>query len=151
MSRHNLNSELEDVAASADGLKIAGSGGKVGFFGDTPVSQPTALTNVAGAALTAAAGSALTAALTTLVPNAPGTPDYALQALTNSSPFGFKTADEGETSLKLLAALQVNMAEMLILEASDRVRIAELATRGVSDRLRIGELETKLTALGALA
>lgn len=55
---------------------------------------------------------ALTAALTTLTHTAPGTPDYAIQNLTTSTPYGFVTADEGNTVLKLLAALQVNVAEI---------------------------------------
>jgi hypothetical protein len=79
---------------------------KLGFFNATPVVQPTALTGQ----------------LTTITHTAP-TPDYAIQNLTNSSGFGFVTADEGNTVLSVILNLQT----------------------------RVGELETKLKALGFLA
>lgn len=66
---------------------------------------------------------ALTAQLTTITCSAPGTPDYAVQDLTNSSGYGFVTADEGQSVLKVIANLQT----------------------------RVGELETKLQAAGLLA
>lgn len=69
---------------------------KLGFYNTTPVVQ----------------ASALTVALTDLTPNAPGTPDYAIQALTNSTPYGFVTADEGETVLKIVQANKVRIAEI---------------------------------------
>jgi len=90
-----------------DGAIIGKSGGKAGFFGTAPVTKPTALTTQ----------------LTTITHNAPSTPDYAIQAVTNSSPYGFVTADEGDSVLKVIANLQT----------------------------RLGELETKLQALGLLA
>lgn len=54
------------------------------------------------------------AALTLLTHTAPGTPDYAIQNLTTSTPYGFVTADEGNTVLKVVAQLQARVA---ILEA----------------------------------
>ena len=81
-------------------------GNKIGFFNVTPVVRP----------------SALTAALTALTHTAPGTPDYAIQNLTNVAPFGFVTADEGNTVLSVIVRLQT----------------------------RLGEVETKLQALGLL-
>jgi len=81
---------------------------KIGLFGTTPVVQPTALTT----------------ALTTLTPaDAEGTPDYATAAITNSTPFGFASAQEAITVLYVVANLQT----------------------------RVNELETKLQALGAIA
>lgn len=53
---------------------------------------------------------ALTAQLTTITHTAPGTPDYAVQNLTNSSGYGFATADEGNSVLAVIANLQVRMA-----------------------------------------
>jgi hypothetical protein len=50
--------------------------------------------------------------LTALTHTAPGTPDYALQNLTQTTPFGFATADEGNTLLKVVAALQTEMADL---------------------------------------
>jgi hypothetical protein len=68
----------------------------VGFYGTTPVVQ----------------GAALTAQLTTLTHTAPGTPDYAIQNLTTSTPYGFVTADEGNSVLKVVANLQARLAEV---------------------------------------
>ena len=54
----------------------------------------------------------LTAQLTTLTHTAPGTPDYAIQALTSTTPFGFVTADEGNSVLKVIANLQTRLTEL---------------------------------------
>ena len=59
-----------------------------------------------------AQGAALTAGLTTITHTAAGTPDYAIQNLTNSSPYGFVTADEGNTVLAVIANLQTKVAEI---------------------------------------
>ena len=56
--------------------------------------------------------SANTTALTTITHTAPGTPDYAIQNLTNSSGFGFVTADEGNTVLSVIANLQARVSEL---------------------------------------
>ena len=80
---------------------------KLGFFNATPVVQQTELTDE----------------LTTITFTAPGTPDYALQDLTDSGGFGFVTKDEGNTVMSVIANLQA----------------------------RVNELETKLVALGLLA
>lgn len=66
---------------------------------------------------------ALTTALTTVTFTAPGTPDYAIAALTNVAPYGFASQDEGHTVLSVIANLQA----------------------------RVNELETKLQAAGMLA
>jgi hypothetical protein len=66
---------------------------------------------------------ALTTQLTTITATAPGTPDYAIQDLTNSSGYGFVTSDEGQSFLKVVLNLQT----------------------------RVGELETKLQTLDFLA
>jgi len=81
-------------------------GNKLAFYNVTPVTRPTALT----------------AQLTTLTHTEPGTPDYAIQNLTNTSPYGFVTQDEGNSVLKVIANLQT----------------------------RVSELETKLQSLGLL-
>ncbi len=57
------------------------------------------------------AGAALTAQLTTITHTAP-TPDYAIQGITSSSPFGFVSADEGDTVLSVIANLQIRLAEV---------------------------------------
>lgn len=90
-----------------DGAIVGKSGGTAGFFGTAPTTKPTALTT----------------ALTTITCSAPSSADYAIADLTQSSPFGFVSADEGQSTLKVIANLQT----------------------------RLGELETKLKALGLLA
>jgi len=59
--------------------------------------------------LTAAAQ---TAALTTITHTAPGTPDYAIQDLTTTSPYGFASHDEGNSVLKVIANLQVRVLSL---------------------------------------
>ena len=56
--------------------------------------------------------SALTTQLTTITSTAPGTPDFAIQNLTDSTPFGFETQDEGNTVLAVIANLQARVAEL---------------------------------------
>lgn len=57
-------------------------------------------------------GAALTAQDTTITHTAPGTADYAIQGITSTTPFGFVTADEGNTVLKVIANLQTRLAEV---------------------------------------
>lgn len=80
----------------------------ISLFGTTPAAQAAALTT----------------SLTTIVPaDAEGTPDYAIQAITSTTPFGFVNAQEAITVLYVIKNLQT----------------------------RVDELETKLQALGAIA
>lgn len=57
-------------------------------------------------------GTALTSPLTTITFTAPGTPDYAVADLTNSSPYGFASQDEGRTVLSVVANLQARVNEL---------------------------------------
>lgn len=69
----------------------------VGFWGKAPVDQPAALT----------------AQLTTLTPaDAEGTPDYAIAAITNSTAYGFASAQEAITVLYVIKNLQTRLAEV---------------------------------------
>ena len=79
-----------------DGAIMGKSGGTAGFYGTTPVAQ----------------GAALTAQSTTITSTAPGTPDYAIQDLTQTTPFGFVTKDEGNTVLAVIANLQTRLAQV---------------------------------------
>ncbi len=72
------------------------SSDKVAFYGATPVDKPDALT----------------AQLTTITHTAPGTPDYAIQDLTTTTPYGFVSQDEGNTVLSVIANLQARLAEV---------------------------------------
>lgn len=56
--------------------------------------------------------SKITDELITITYTAPGTPDYAIQNLTNSSPYGFVTQDEGNSVLKVVANLQARVNEL---------------------------------------
>ncbi len=77
-------------------IQLGSSGGKIGLFGVTPVVKPTALTTQ----------------LTTITATAPGTPDYAIQDLTQTLPYGFVTSDEAQSFLKVVANLQIRVAEL---------------------------------------
>jgi hypothetical protein len=94
--------------AEREGIRIEASGTApmVGFLGAAAVVRPTALT----------------VALTTITCSAPGTPDYAIADLVQNTGYGFVSADEGQSALKVIANLQT----------------------------RVGELESKLQALGLL-
>lgn len=81
--------ELNDAVLGA-------SGGTVGFYGTTPVVK----------------GAALTTQLTTISSTAPVTPDYAIQDLTQTTPFGFVTKDEGNTVLSVVKNLQDRVSQL---------------------------------------
>lgn len=58
-------------------------------------------------------GAALTAQLTTItIADAEGTPDYALSALTTTTPYGLATLAEMVSLLYVIRNLQIRMAEM---------------------------------------
>jgi hypothetical protein len=79
-----------------DGAVIGAAGGTVGFFGTTPVSE----------------GAALTAQLTSITFTAPSPEDFAIQDLTQTTPFGFVTKNEGNTVLAVIANLQTRVAQL---------------------------------------
>lgn len=62
--------------------------------------------------ISVAAATALTASLTTCTASAPGTPDYAIADLTATSPYGFASADEGQSVLKVIINLQTKVNEL---------------------------------------
>lgn len=68
---------------------------KLAFYGTTPVIQPTAMTST----------------LTSLTQAGTFTPDYAIQAMTNTSPYGFATLDEAETVLSVILNIQTRLDE----------------------------------------
>lgn len=91
------STNVTEVPSNPDGYRVGkDSSDLIGFWGKDPVDQPAALT----------------AQFTTLTHTAPGTPDYAIQDLINSSAYGFVTKDEGNTVLKVIANLQVRVAEL---------------------------------------
>lgn len=91
-----MSKQLSD--GNPDGTVIGQSASDlVAFHGATPVAQ----------------GAALTAQLTTLTPaDAEGTPDYAIAAITSSTPYGFASAQEAITVLYVIKNLQVRLAEV---------------------------------------
>jgi len=65
------------------------------------------------AQLADACGSTMTTQLTTITPaDAEGTPDYAIAAITNSTAYGFASAQEAITVLYVIKNLQVRVAEL---------------------------------------
>jgi hypothetical protein len=82
--------------AQLNGAIMGKAGGTAGFYGTTPVVQ----------------GAALTTQLTSITSTAPSTPDYAIQDLTQSTPFGFVTKDEGNSVLAVIANLQARLAQV---------------------------------------
>ena len=79
-----------------DGATVGATGGTTGFFGKTPVVKAAALT---------------TQLTSVTIADAAGIPDYALSALTTSSPYGLATKEEAVTLLYVIQNLQVRMAE----------------------------------------
>lgn len=54
----------------------------------------------------------LTAAVTTLTPVAPGTPDYAIADVTQTTPWGFADTEEARTVLAVVVNLQTRLAQV---------------------------------------
>lgn len=85
------------IDASNDATVVMNNAsGKIAFFGATPVTKQTELTDE----------------LTTITHTAPGTPDYAVQDLTDIGGFGFTTKDEGNSVLAVVANLQTRVKEL---------------------------------------
>lgn len=90
---------------------------KVHYAGpDTLVVESGGVLDLKAGAIVKAAGTqgaALTAQLTTITPaDAAGTPDYAIAAVTNSSPFGFSNAAEAITLLYVIQNLQIRLQQV---------------------------------------
>ena len=79
-----------------DGCTIGASGGTAGFFGKTPTTKAAAMT---------------TQLTSITIADAAGTPDYAIAAITQTTPYGFSNAAEAITLLYVIQNLQVRMAE----------------------------------------
>jgi len=62
--------------------------------------------------LNLAKAAAPTTALTTITCSDPGTPDYDITNLTQTTPYGFASADEGQTVLTVIKNLQTRLAEL---------------------------------------
>ena len=83
---------------SPGGCRVVGSDTeKLSFWGGTPAVQPAVLT---------------TQLTTITIADAAGTPDYAIQAVTNSSAYGFVNAAELITTLYVIKNLQTRVAEL---------------------------------------
>ena len=73
------------IANSTTRIEADGTG--IGFFDTDPVAQQSGLTQITF--------------------TAPGTPDYAFQDVTNSSPYGFTDAEELRTFISVVSAMQL--------------------------------------------
>ena len=96
------------VIVDNGGVVVVKSGGRVNVESGGKLVLESGSKVISGTAQ----GAALTAQLTTITHTAPGTPDYAIQDLTDTGGFGFATADEGNSVLKVVANLQVRLAEV---------------------------------------
>lgn len=67
---------------------------------------------VVGVEIDSTGAAGVAAALTEVTHTAPGTPDYAIQDLINSSAYGFVTKDEGNTVLSVVKNLQQRVAAL---------------------------------------
>ena len=84
--------------ATGTGTKLGtGTGEKLGFFNATPVVRQTALTPQES----------------TITFVEPLTPDYAINEVTSTSPFGFANANEGNTFIGVVENLQVRMTQLV--------------------------------------
>jgi len=81
---------------AADIGAVGKESGTVGFYGKTEVTI----------------GDALTTADTSITHTAPGTADFAIQDLINSSSWGFASQDEGNTVLQVILNLQTRLNEL---------------------------------------
>ena len=83
---------------SPGGCRVVGSATeKLSFWGGTPAVQPAVLT---------------TQLTGITIADAAGTPDYAIQAVINSSAYGFASAAELITFLYVVKNLQARVAEL---------------------------------------
>lgn len=83
---------------ATDGCRVVASATeKLAFWGGTPVVQPAVLTNQ----------------LTTItIADAAGTPDYAISAVTSTTPYGFANAAELISVLYVIKNLQTRVSEL---------------------------------------
>ena len=109
MTTTQRNAILEDVSTStADSTAAKGL-----LVYNTTTNALNVYNNTAWLpVISVAAATALTASLTTATASAPGTPDYAIQDLTTTTPYGFATADEGQSVLKVIINLQTKVNEL---------------------------------------
>ncbi len=94
------------IGTTTDGMTANGSlavaqdfahrGAALGFFNTAPIAKVAAMTT----------------ALTTVTFTAPGTPDYAWGAGTNTNAYGWVTNDEFETAASVIANLQTRVNEL---------------------------------------
>jgi hypothetical protein len=110
-----INLACATAATSPTAAAIVSAGGvgaqslAVASCNSTAILRGTVTT---GVVVPVTPGAALTAQLTSITHTAPGTPDYAIQDLTNSSGYGFVTKDEGNTVLSVILNLQTRVAEL---------------------------------------
>lgn len=75
---------------------IGSSGGKAGFYGKQPIAKAAALTT----------------ALTHITAKLPVSYDYVIADLTQTIPFGFASANEGQTVLTVIHNLQTRVDQL---------------------------------------
>jgi len=99
----------DSLDVNEGGLVDVKSGGRIGVRSGGIIDLATG----AKFRVDGAQPAALTAQLTTITPaDAEGTPDYAIAAVTNSTAYGFASAQETITLLYVIKNLQVRLAEV---------------------------------------
>jgi hypothetical protein len=93
---HVAGSSGTDDTTAQDMVKIVGN--TLGFYNHAVAVQPVCSVSP----------------LTTITHTAPGTPDYAFSDTINSSAWGFSSQDEANTLLKVVAALQAEIADLKV-------------------------------------
>ncbi len=79
-----------------DGAMVGAEGGTAGFYGKQPVSKAAPLTT----------------GLTQITAKLPVLPDYVIADLTQTTPFGFVSANEGQTVLTVISNLQARVNQL---------------------------------------
>lgn len=98
--------KVNDDITVGDDLNVSGD---LTITGDLPV---TGQLGVNGTTPPAAQAAALTADAGTVTYTVTDTPDYALQTLTNTTPYGFATLGEAEGLVEVVKGLQTRVAEL---------------------------------------
>jgi len=108
-----IGAKIDVTGAITAGTSITATLGNItATDGDVVITDATNGVTVGANKVLGARGAALTAQLTSLTHTAPGTPDYALQDLTDTGGFGFKTKDEGNSVLAVILNLQTRVAQL---------------------------------------
>ena len=113
--------DIEDLRGKIPNATVGAGGGGAGVtdwlqLSDTPSSFTSdgivKANNGATALEFLTPGAEITDELTTVTFTPPGTPDYAIADLTQTTPYGFVSSDEAQTLLSVIANLQIRVNDL---------------------------------------